>query len=88
MDAQAFGDIVLGTFNRMYPTLTDEKMMCNPARAHAFCDVIREAIASPDVPDETILQCLINRRKNSTRGEPQWNKRTRRSYRGRTLFKS
>lgn len=58
-------DLMVEEFNLTYrDTWTIDELLVHPREAVRFCDDVRRKHQFYDLPDDIILRCIINRRKN------------------------
>ena len=55
---------------QLYQAWSVDEMLLHPDDAKHFCDTVRQQSACPGLPDDLILRCLLNRRKNRKEPSP------------------
>ena len=63
---EQFRELIADVFANMFPSWTDEDLLCNPREAIRFCRNMQHASALPDLSEALILRTLTNCRKNTT----------------------
>ena len=63
-DPQQFVDRLGDVLAEMYPGLTIDALLVRPREALRLCDAARQREQCYDLPDDVILQAMLNRRKN------------------------
>ncbi len=60
-----FKDCLVELMHNLYRAFTIDRLVQNPYIAIDYCNVVRKKVACSALPDEFILRCLMNRRKNA-----------------------
>lgn len=59
-----FVDQLVEVLTQNYRTWSVDELVLHPDEAKNFCNVARRESGFQDLPDDLILRCLMNRRKN------------------------
>lgn len=62
-DPETFVDSLVDCMAEMYPAYNVDNLLVRPREAIRFCDAVRQRKGAYDLPDDIILQPLLNRRK-------------------------
>lgn len=63
MDPQEFVATIVDLFHALYPGFNEDRLLVRPREAIRLCDAVRDKVREWDLPDELILQALLNNRK-------------------------
>lgn len=65
-DPLLFEDVVGDYHFNMFPAYTVDELLVRPRCGILLCDAVRTATKYHELPDDTILRALINKRKRGT----------------------
>lgn len=57
-------DLLVDEFNMTFKGLSMDEVLLRPKSALFFCDSVRQKHGFFDLPDDILLRCILNRRKN------------------------
>jgi hypothetical protein len=64
-DPDQFTNSLADLFHGMYPSFTVDNLLVRPREALRYCDAARQKTGYFDLPDDIILQAILNRRKRA-----------------------
>lgn len=67
MPLEKVQDVLVDLMADQYSAWSVDELLLHPREASQYCDLARRRLDSPGLPDDLILRCLINRRKNPER---------------------
>lgn len=70
MPLDEFQDELENLHARLYQSWSVDELLLHPDDAKEFCNTIRHQTSSQGLPDDLILRCLMNRRKNPKATSP------------------
>jgi hypothetical protein len=59
-------DLLIDEFNTTFKGMSIDEVCLRPKVALYFCDTVRQKHGFFDLPDDILLRCIMNRRKNQT----------------------
>ena len=62
-----FQDQIVDVMSQNYLSWSVDELVLHPDDAKRFCQLVRAATNAHDLPDDLVLRCLMDRRKNPGR---------------------
>jgi hypothetical protein len=63
-EQEQFIDGLVELFHGLYPAFTIDNLLVRPREGIRYCDAVRQHTGYYDLPDDIILQAILNRRKH------------------------